>query len=152
MTNILYAQEFLGTVRDDITPLLRRHWSEVALNKDQIPLDPDWDAYEELERGGMLRIFTARVDGQLVAYYVVIVRPHLHYRTTLCAFSDLIYVEPEERCRGVATALVGFSELCLREDGVRLIVANTKVRHDFGPLLSSWGYEVRETVYSKMLE
>ena len=80
---ITYQQEFLESVRDDAQPLLEAHWQEIALNKDIVPLDPDWDAYEQLEEEGKLFIFTARDGGQLAGYFVVIVAPHIHYKSTL---------------------------------------------------------------------
>ena len=49
-----YQQEFLATVKDDIRPLIQKHWEDIALNKDKIKLNPDWDAYHDLEQKGML--------------------------------------------------------------------------------------------------
>ena len=40
-----YQQEFLSQVEDDIKYLIELHWDEIALNKDSIKLNPDWDAY-----------------------------------------------------------------------------------------------------------
>ena len=70
---IKYQQEFLSTVVEDIKPLLKEHWEEIALNKEKIKLNPDWDTYEELEHQGRLKVFTARQDGSLVGYFVIIV-------------------------------------------------------------------------------
>ncbi len=50
-----YQQEFLATVENDIRPLIQRHWEDIALNKDKIKLNPDWEAYQKLEQAGMLR-------------------------------------------------------------------------------------------------
>jgi len=46
---IKYQQESLSTCKSDAIPLLEKHWEEIALNKDKIKLNPDWDAYANLE-------------------------------------------------------------------------------------------------------
>ena len=73
-----YQQEFLATVEDDIRPLIQKHWEDIALNKDKIKLNPDWDAYHTLEQAGVLKIFTAREGDKLVGYFVVVVQRNLH--------------------------------------------------------------------------
>ena len=80
-----YQQEFLATVKDDIRPLIQKHWEDIALNKDKIKLNPDWDAYHDLEQKGMLKAFTAREGDKLVGYFVVVVQRNLHYKDHLFA-------------------------------------------------------------------
>ena len=149
---ITYQQEFLESVRDDAQPLLEAHWQEIALNKDIVPLDPDWDAYEQLEEDGKLFIFTARDDGQLAGYFVVIVAPHIHYKSTLFGNNDLIYLAPEYRLGFTAAKLLRFAEQCLRKDGVAVLMINTKDHKPFDALLTRGGYNLVERVYGKRLE
>jgi GNAT superfamily N-acetyltransferase len=94
---VVFAWEpFSGVIRE-ARPLLERHWQEIALNKERVPLDPDWDTYFELERVGALHVLAARADGLLVGYASVIVRPLLHYRSTLGAETDIFWLAPEYR-------------------------------------------------------
>lgn len=148
---VSFKQELLNDTRDAATSLLWAHWREVALNKDIIPLDPDWDAYERLEDDGKLRIFTARDGIKLVGYFVVIVSSHLHYKSTLFAENDLIYLDPDYRKGHVAARLIRFAEKCLREDGVTVLMINTKDHRPFDPLLVRSGYGLVERVYGKRL-
>ena len=92
-----YQQEFLATVEKDIRPLLERHWNDIAVNKDKIKLNPDWDAYHSLEQDGKLKIFTAREQGEQVGYFVVIVHRNLHYKDHLFASNDVIFLHPDHR-------------------------------------------------------
>jgi hypothetical protein len=40
-----FAIENLAKVRREIEPLLEQHWQEIALNKDIIKMNPDWEGY-----------------------------------------------------------------------------------------------------------
>lgn len=148
---ITYQQESLVTCVSDIKPLLEKHWEEIALNKDKIKLNPDWEAYHNLEDMGALKIFTARADGQLVGYFVVICRKHLHYVDHVFAFNDVIFVSQDFRKGSLGTKLMKFAEQCLKEDGVSVLVVNTKRHKPFDALLMWLGYSHTENIYSKYL-
>ena len=87
-----FALENLAKVRREIEPLLEEHWKEIALNKDKIKLNPDWRAYADLDSINALRIYTARKDGKLMGYFVIIVSKSLHYRDHLFANNDIIFL------------------------------------------------------------
>lgn len=146
-----FKQEFLETVKEDILPLLDEHWKEVAVNKDVIKLNPDWEAYADLEQAGCLKIFTVREDEKLIGYFVVIVRKHIHYKDHLFAANDIIYISPEHRKGSLASKLIKFAEKCLREDGVSVLIINTKIHKPFDELLSWLGFTCTERLYSKLL-
>jgi hypothetical protein len=148
---ITYQQEFLATVEDEVEPLLNFHWEEIALNKDKIKLNPDWEAYEALEHQGKLKIFTARDDGQLVGYFVVIVGTNLHYKDHLFASNDIIYLSPNHRKGFTGIKLVKFAEKCLKDDGVSVLTINTKVHQPFDKLMDFLKFRKIERVYSKYL-
>lgn len=146
-----YQQEFLATVEKDIRPLLERHWNDIAVNKDKIKLNPDWDAYHSLEQDGMLKIFTAREQGELVGYFVVIVHRNLHYKDHLFASNDVIFLHPDHRKGRTGIKLIQFSEKCLREDGVSVLAINTKVHKPFDKLMQFLGFSLVERIYSKYI-
>jgi hypothetical protein len=52
-----FQREAIEDVVDEIRPLLERHWQEVAHYPD-IPLIPNWQAYDQLQANGLLRIYT----------------------------------------------------------------------------------------------
>lgn len=146
-----YQQEFLATVEKDIRPLLERHWKDIAVNQDKIKLNPDWDAYHSLEQDGKLKIFTAREQGELVGYFVVIVHRNLHYKDHLFASNDVIFLHPDHRKGRTGIKLIQFSEKCLREDGVSVLAINTKVHKPFDKLMQFLGFSLVERIYSKYI-
>ena len=75
---VVYAEETLNQAKADAIPLLIRHYEEIALNKDIIKFNPNWDMYEKYESIGALKIYTAREDGIMIGYFVVSVAPNLH--------------------------------------------------------------------------
>jgi GNAT superfamily N-acetyltransferase len=148
---IKYQQEFLSGVRGEIEPLLNSHWEEIALNKEKIKLNPDWDAYESFEHQGKLKIFTARDEGQLVGYFVVIVGTNIHYKDHLFASNDIIYLSPNHRKGFTGIKLIKFAEKCLKNDGVSVLTINTKVHQPFDKLMDFLKFRKIERVYSKYL-
>lgn len=149
--SITYQQEFVVKVLREIKPLLVEHWKEVALNQDTIALNPDWDAYLDLEEKGLLKVFTAREEGILVGYFVAICRNHIHYKDHLFAYNDVVYLKPEYRSTGVGPSLITFAENCLKDDGVSVLVVNTKRHKPFDSLLDRLGFTHIENIYSKLL-
>jgi len=144
-----YQQELLYTCRGDAGELLEMHYHEIALNKDKIKLNPDWEAYEALEDSNQLRIFTVRDDGKLVGYSSFIVMPMLHNKGYAQAVSDTVYLHPEYRKGYTGVNLLKFSEKCLKEDGVTNIHVYVTFRKDFGNIMDHLGYNPTETLYSK---
>jgi GNAT superfamily N-acetyltransferase len=148
---IKYQQEFLDTCEKDCQELIRLHWEEIAVNKDKIKLNPDWDTYHTLENSGKLRIFTARVKEELVGYFVVITGSNLHYKDHVFAVNDILYLKKEYRKGRTGIKLIKFAEKYLRDDGVSVLNINTKVHKPFDVLMEHMGFGLIERVYSKYI-
>ena len=149
---IKYQQEFLSQVQSDIEPLINLHWKEIALNQDNIKLNPDWEAYANLEAEGKLQIFTAREGDLLVGYFVVTLGYNIHYKDHLCASNDVIYMHKDYRKGFAGIRLIKFAERVLREDGVSTLTINTKVHQPFDKVLERLKFKPIERVYSKYLK
>lgn len=148
---VSFQQEFLCQVKDECIPLIERHWEEIAINKDRIKLNPDWEVYEKLEELGVLTIFTARHFGKLVGYFVVIVQSNIHYKDHVFASNDIIYLHPDYRKGMTGVKLIKFAEKCLKKDGVSVMVMNTKVHSPFDIILERLGFTPIERLYSKYI-
>jgi GNAT superfamily N-acetyltransferase len=158
---IKYQQEFLESCLDEAKVLLEKHWKEIALNKDKIKLNPDWEAYAELEAVGKLKIFTARdftntqpkdlSQGTLVGYFVVFVDRHIHYKDHIFAVNDLLFLSEEYRKGLTGVKLIKFAEGCLKSDGVSVMIVNTSTKKPFDVLMNRLGFNLIERVYSKYL-
>lgn len=150
-----FQEETFAQVQGEIRGLLKEHWEEVALDKESIPLDPDWDQYRAIDGLGMLSILTARdSDGLLVGYYVAFIRKHLHYANSLTAFSDLYFLKPQYRNGRTGLRLFQAHEKAMKARGVQKIYTMHKlhVHSTMGRLLKFLGYRHIENIHSKVLE
>ena len=149
---IKYQQEFLSQVQSDIEPLINLHWKEIALNQDKIKLNPDWEAYANLESEGKLKIFTAREGDKLVGYFVTILGRNIHYKDHVFASNDVIYLHKNYRKGFAGIRLIKFAKKCLAEDGISVLTINTKVHQPFDKVLERLGFNLIERVYSSYLQ
>lgn len=148
---MLFRQEFIDDVYTECQSLIDEHWQEIALHKDKIKLNPNWDAYRQLEGIGALRIFTARADGALVGYFAVLVDLNLHYQDHIFAKNDVLFLRKEHRKGMCGVKLIKFAEKCLKDDGVSVLAINTKLHRDFTPVLERLGFAATETVHTKFI-
>ena len=147
----VYAVERWLHLKEEMMPLLERHWREVALNHAEVPLDIDHERYDQLDDCGALHIVTARRQGFLIGYHVAIVSGHLHYKSTLHGITDVYWVSPE--CRAGRTGLRLFQtvERELKYRGVRKLFTATKLHLDQGALFEHLGYKPVERLYAKLI-
>lgn len=93
-----FGWEKFHAIAHELPPLFNEHWRELALNRDAIPLDPNWDQFYRLDVEGALQVLTARIpNGQLVGYIFLLVGPHLHYKSTIWAHADMYWLDPVYR-------------------------------------------------------
>lgn len=131
--------------------LFEAHYREIAWMQDKVPLDPDYGRYEAMARAGVVRIFTARRDGELIGYAVFIVNPHLHYQSTRWAMNDVLYVAPGSRGYRAGSKLLKHVESVLRADGVKVMGLHIKDSLNWGPLARLLGYERVESSWQKWI-
>jgi hypothetical protein len=137
--------------------LVERHWAEVAIHKDEVPLSCDWDRYFTLEEQGIFKVMTAMRGARLVGYSSYIIMPHLHYSTTIHAHNDAIFIDPAARGVGIrliqaaekALALLA-SPACIR------ILYHAKLhvaaeRGSFAKVFEHLGYPAFETGHDKVV-
>jgi GNAT superfamily N-acetyltransferase len=149
---ITYQDETYDSCIDEIKPLFFKHWEEIAGNKDVIALEPDFDKYKQIEENGMLRIFSARDDGDLIGYFICFVSPHIHYKSTIYAFNDIMYVKPSYRGSTVGYRLIKNAMTDLKENcAVDMLVIHMKVEHEFRKLLNHLGFALAEENWQRLL-
>lgn len=142
----IFDEEFV----EEINPLVENHYQEIAHFK-EIELNPDYSKYIHLYNEGRLKLFTVRdqEDGELVGYAIFSVNYNLHYKQSLQALQDVIYIKPERR--GFGKKFIDFCDSQLKDMGVEAVYHHVKVEHNFGPLLEKLGYELIDLVYGKRL-
>lgn len=145
------VETLAGGGLDELKPLLPIHWEELALNKDKVPLDPQYDVYLAREAKGEVLFVSLRETGKLIGYFVGFIAPGLHYRTCLTLTMDIFFVEPSRR--GHRGGVILFREV-LREAkrrGVQRAFFGSKLHKDAGRLFQAFGFEAVETYYSAWL-
>lgn len=150
---ITFQVEKLDQVKDELPVLLKLHYDEIALNKEHIPLDPDWEKYKTLCDRGNLFVVTARTDDQLlVGYSVFFTTYHLHYKSTLVASNDILYLHPDYRKGTTGIKLIKFSESELKKLGVDKVIWHIKYLKDFRNILYRMGYFDEDAIVGKVLK
>jgi len=148
---IEYKEETFDQVIDEIKPLLEDHWEEIALNKEVIKLNPNYEMYEKLCNSGVMRIVTARDDGKLIGYCICIIAYNLHYKDSLTATNDIFFISKDYRKGSTGVKLFIKNEEILKSYGVQRLIMNTKVHQDVGAIFERLGYKQTERVFGKLI-
>lgn len=146
-----FQRERAHDVFEEMKPLFQKHWDEISHYKD-IPLDPDFDMYLKMEDMGVLRVFTAREDDKtLVGYAVFFIKHNLHYKSSLQAMQDIIFIDSEHRGTGVK--LILWCDRQLKSEGVQIVFQHVKVAtpHTVA-LFKRLGYEEVDVILGKRLD
>lgn len=146
---VKYQQEFLCHAEEEIAPLAELEWEESGHPTQSLAID--WDAYFNLEDSGNLKFFTARKDGVLIGYFIVIVTMPLTSKGELIGYYDAVYVHKDHRKSSVGKRLFSFVEGCMKEDGVYRVIASSSKKNPIGNFLNRLGYSEVETKYEKVL-
>ena len=143
--------ESVFDIKEEIQPLLKLHYDEIAHYKD-IPLNPDFETYMKLELAGMLRLFTVRTTDEenLIGYNVFFIKENLHYKDSIQAVQDVVFIKKEYRGRG--KEFIMWCDERLKSDGVNVVYHHVKAAHNFGPMLEKQGYELMDLIYAKKLQ
>ena len=141
--------ELARDAKDTIFP---RHWRELALDQDRIPLDVDLELYSSSDKKGVLHVVVARDDGRVVGYVFFWVMPHPHYKSYgLQASTDAFYVLPEYRKRGTGARMLMFAKASLQARGVKKLTISTKVHEDHSDVLEALGGRLTDKAFTFIL-
>lgn len=146
----VFLEENVRVILGEGVFLLDEHYAEIAHYKD-IALDPDVEKYVRLDEMGILRVFTIRVIGSqdLIGYCVFSISTSLHYRRTLVAAQDVLFITKEHR--GLGREFISWCDTELKKSGVIAVYHNVKAAHDWSHVLTDMGYALVDKVYSKRL-
>ena len=136
---------------EEVKPILPIHWEELALHKEKVPLDPQYNVYLERDAQGGVISVTAREDGKLIGYFVGFIAPGLHYQRCLTCTMDIFYVHPDHRGGGTGYHLFKSAEKELKRRGVQRLFVGSKLHKDASWLFEKLGYEEVERYYSAWL-
>jgi GNAT superfamily N-acetyltransferase len=152
------APESYLRILPELMPLFMLHWGETGLYRaipGRLKPSPDLEKYRIADQTGMLLTLTARQDGRLVGYFIAFAQPCLHYSETLHCITDLPYVLPDVRHRGIGARLFRAAEKILTERGIKLWQSGSKLNSELHSsmdrLLRSMKFEPTDLIYSKWI-
>lgn len=143
------APEPFAPFLEEVKPLLPRHYAELALDQDHVPLDPDYDEYLRLDALGKIVTIAVRDAGALVGYFVGFVGPALHYRGLLQLSLDIFWIAPEHRGKMGGVLLFKAVEAEAKRRGVGRMFVGSKCHKDASFLFERLGYTEVERYFSK---
>jgi len=146
------VEPFMQNV-EELKTLLDTHYQELALNKEHVPLSPQWHVYDAREKAGELCFVTLRENGALIGYIILFVAPGLHYSTCLTAIMDIAFCSPDFRDpfgKGFLM-MIDCAEKELKRRGVKRWFMGTKLHKDIGVMFRRRKFEAVEKTYCKWL-
>lgn len=145
-------QDLFHSMGEEWGVLPERHWREVGMMQDRMPLDIDVARYRALEAAGVLKTVVVCQEDRPVGYAQYFVSPHLHYQSSVWAISDTFYIAPEHRSVFTAIGLFSFVEKCAKEDGASFLHTTTEASMPgAGKVLERLGHVLAEIAYVKAL-
>ena len=150
---MVYQTEPLDMCYKDIEALIHRYYNAQPEILDGMPkIEMDWEHYRTLAANNMLFIMVCRkADRYLSGCAVYVVGKHPHYLGKCFAYCDTLAVDPPDRSKGIASALVRGASLKLKEIGVQFMTHSSRTVYERTPLFPKLGFRLTEQTFIKEL-
>lgn len=143
-------QETFTEARASIEALMLTQWGETG--DPRLPLDPNWQMYELMERTGKLVIMVLREDGRATGYAGGMVHPHMNSRAVMVGTIPTWYVEatPEAPTKRAFIEKALLQEVTRRlvALGARRVTIETNADQSAARLLEVMGYKPTKLSFS----
>lgn len=143
-----FAVESISVIRDEAMPIVVRHYDEIAQFKQVQKLDPDWGVYLKAEEAGKLWVMTARRNGEIVGYIIMLLTFDMHYRKMFRATEDVHFLIPEYRKGLLGYRMLAKTKQAMANKGCKTITFRTKADADHGKLFERLGGVLHDLVYT----
>lgn len=135
---ITYAQEKLASAIADVCSLLPAQHAHTG--DPDLPPDPQWGVYSQLEQIGRGALFVARDQGRAIGYAAAFLAPALNSRNVLVGQVPTYFVE-EGAWRGVImVSLLRAAADWLLKNGAQKVDIDTQYQHSAGKVLERMGF------------
>jgi GNAT superfamily N-acetyltransferase len=147
MSDYKFAIEDYTAAYIEAAPLMKMHWEEIAKNKALLHLNPDEEFYAGFRKNVL--IVTARLNGELVGYFVWFIIKHPHYKHVLTAEEDIHFLHPDHR-----KGMTGYMLMRAARDfaitvGAQLLAVREKIGHEHPAILERLGFKATDIVYTQ---
>jgi len=148
---VKFAIERLDTALIEINDILGpQYWSEMSeYDKEQIPLDINWDIYKVFEENNSLFLITARYENVLVGFAAYIIYYLHQHKDVLSAEMDSIFLLPDYRkgLTGYRMIKYGIEQLRNHPQKIRVIGITVSKKRPFSSLLVRQGFRLMSYKY-----
>ena len=131
--------------------LILNQYEEFSHLKGRVPLTVDYERMALMEKAGVFRVWTARLDKELVGIIEFQIVPHLHSRNTLFAFDCGHYLDPSARAMWRFLKMWRSALMALRELGVEIVMAHDNAKHPIGSAFRRLGFAPDGSTWLKAL-
>jgi GNAT superfamily N-acetyltransferase len=136
---VAFQEENYDDFCKDAMALIIKHWEDIALNHEDVKLDPDWLAYKNLYDAGILHIVTGRTEeGELVGYCLLMVTGNF-------------YLRPDHRKGMTGIRMMKAAEKIAKVYGASKIYQKVKLHKDVSKVFERMGYTAIERLFMKEL-
>lgn len=149
---ITFQKESLYPFVYQAMELFNKHYQEIAERTDVIKLDPDLESYEKLEEFNKLEVHTIRNNGELIGYSLWFIVNHLHYRKSITASSDILFVSPEYRKGLTGVRFIRWTFEEIKKRNPQRIMFHVKDHVDYSPIIKRMGAKHFESIYTIVME
>lgn len=146
---ITYQQEFLQSIYGQIDPLIDDEWDEVC--EEDVKPELDWDTAFNLEASGVLFAFTARDEGKLVGYCIVVKHTSLANKSLTIADSQALFVVKDYRKTSVASKILSLAMGVMKEEGANRFLVSAEMKANIKPLMDKMGFKETEIKFGRKL-
>lgn len=127
------------------------HWDELCRDKEKIPLNVNWEEYQDLEDRDKLLTVLILTDNAIIGYGLFTIFYPTHYCDSLHAINNAVYLDPAYRNYGIGGKFIKYLEEKFQTRGVKRIYFNTKVQTALSGILEHYDYQPEEIIYSKYI-
>lgn len=145
---MIYSEESPDTFFKDMEALIPTYEEELPLT---YKIAPDWTQYRALYEAGVMFNLTARKDGKLVGYFVVMVSPNLSCLGEKMMFGASLFVLKEWRGKGPGIRLIRMAEKKAKDYNCQTVMISSPSRKPIDGLLRKMGYHAEETLFSRRM-
>jgi hypothetical protein len=149
---ITFQKEAPEPFTQEAMALFQKHYEEIAERTDVIVLDPDLRRYNDYYNKNILEIHTIRNDGVLIGYSLWFLTKHIHYKNSLTASSDVLYISPEYRKGMLGIKFIKWTTNEIKKRNPQRIMFHVKPFLDYSPILERLGAGYFEKTYSIVTE
>jgi len=129
----------------DAQELIAAHMVELKVMQ---KLDVNLASFRALEYDGKLVTITAREEGEIKGYILLLLNKHLYYNTKF-AQEHSHYLCPSVRKGWNAIKFIRFAQDTIKKFGIDKILWHVEPGHDHGIIFRRLGYKPIYTIYGK---